>query len=322
MRKRFFFADDPEFWLSKSRPLSASGADFYPALILLLRSWSGEFSNAQVLALRQRFPLAPILAILGSWCEGEARNGSPLSGVHALSWFDFCAMSPLETFALENGWASVWSLPPEALPEQRGLFEILREEKQKIANVKNGFKAEKSLDAKNEGKAEKSLNAGNSPSAEASSSLEIRIESDDFDQFIFLRDFCLRTFSNGVSCRIRGSWLNDPLPAIEEKMKNDRQKMKRPDFVFFDFPDFSQATIQKLYAIKKHFSQSIVVAFTEFPRVEEWRFLKKNGVHAMFPKPFRLADLEFFCSQQIKIRWLQTRLLQTPQTQTSISTNG
>ncbi len=282
-KKHFFFAEDPDFRLSEPQSsFILPNTDFYPALVLFLRSWSGEFSSAHVQAVRRRFPLSPLLAVLGSWCEGEARNGCPLPGVHAVSWFDLCAMLPLETFALENGWASVWSLPPETLPEQRFLFEYQREEKQKIFNVK------------------KNSIEDHSDYSTDLPSLNIWIESDDFDQFILLRDFCLRTFSQESSCRILGSWQNDSLPAIEENAENHRKKDKCANIIFFDFPDFSQTTIEKFYAIQKRVPQSLVIAFTEFPRVEEWRFLKKNGARAMFPKPFRLADLAFFCSQQIK----------------------
>ena len=70
-----------------------------PDFLVLLRSWSGEFSDSWVLELQKKFPLAPILAVLGSWCEGEARTGTPLAGVHSMLWYDFAAMAPLECFA-------------------------------------------------------------------------------------------------------------------------------------------------------------------------------------------------------------------------------
>src|SRR5206468_630467 len=41
--------------------------------------------------LRRAAPLAGVVALLGSWCEGETRTGRPLSGVQRLYWYDFPA---------------------------------------------------------------------------------------------------------------------------------------------------------------------------------------------------------------------------------------
>jgi|GEM_PF-3233289 len=279
-REKLFFEGNLDLWLQTSERTRHFNADFYPDLIFILRSWSGEYSNSQIQTLRKRFPLTPLLAVLGSWCEGEARNGIPLSGIHSISWFELCAMFPLESFALKQNWASIWSLPPETLPEQKILFEIQREEKQKNFRF-----------TQKRGSADDFENLTLLPS------LNIQIESDDFDQFILLRDFSLRTFSSAKTVRVFSSWQNDLWLSTEED-KNNRKKLENTDFIFFDFPDFSQMTIQKFHAIKNRFPTSIFIAFTEFPRAEEWLFLKKNGVHAMFPKPFRIADLAFYCCQK------------------------
>ena len=226
--------------------------DFLPDFAILLQSWPGEYSAADVLALRRRFPLAPVLAVQGNWCEGEARNDSPLAGVHALRWYEFIAMMPLEFQVFSEGWATVWSLPPESQPEHRALFELQR------PDFRKPWPDEKPV--------------------------SFRIESDDFDQFRLLRDFCLRTKWNGQEARVFSEWTGD--------------SATKTDFLFFDFPDFTPATVQRFLKLQKRRPKPVFAAFCEYPRPHEWRLLQKRGVAGIFSKPFRLADLEFFVRGQ------------------------
>ena len=226
--------------------------DFLPDFAVLLQSWPGEYSAADVLELRRRFPLAPVLAVQGNWCEGEARNDSPLAGVHALRWYEFIAMMPLEFRAFSEGWATVWSLPPESQPEHRALFELQR------PGFRKPWPDEKPV--------------------------SFRIESDDFDQFRLLRDFCLRTNWNGQDALVFSEWTGD--------------SDTKTDFLFFDFPDFDPATVQRFLTLQKRHPEAVFTAFCEYPRPHEWRLLRKRGVTGIFSKPFRLADLEFFVRGQ------------------------
>ena len=55
-----------------------------PDFIVILSSYSGEYREGDVQKLRAFFPITPLLAILGNWCEGENRTGTPLSGTHSI----------------------------------------------------------------------------------------------------------------------------------------------------------------------------------------------------------------------------------------------
>lgn len=57
-------------------------------LIVLCQSRPGQFTQEQVERLHARAPLARLLAILGSWCEGEQRSGRPWHGVERVYWYD------------------------------------------------------------------------------------------------------------------------------------------------------------------------------------------------------------------------------------------
>jgi hypothetical protein len=60
-----------------------------PELIVVAQSRPGEIGQARIEACRRRWPLAGIVAMLGSWCEGEARTGRPWPGVLRLYWYEF-----------------------------------------------------------------------------------------------------------------------------------------------------------------------------------------------------------------------------------------
>lgn len=57
-------------------------------LIALCQSRPGQFAQGDVERLHARAPLAHLLAILGSWCEGEARSGRPWHGVERVYWYE------------------------------------------------------------------------------------------------------------------------------------------------------------------------------------------------------------------------------------------
>jgi hypothetical protein len=60
-----------------------------PELIILAQERPGAIGQQQVEELRRAAPLAGIVVIVGSWCEGELRTGRPLAGVTRLYWYEF-----------------------------------------------------------------------------------------------------------------------------------------------------------------------------------------------------------------------------------------
>ncbi len=57
-----------------------------PDLIAVAQARRGQFSQAEINHLRTRFPLVPIVIVLGSLCEGETLSGQPQKGVHRVYW--------------------------------------------------------------------------------------------------------------------------------------------------------------------------------------------------------------------------------------------
>ena len=57
-----------------------------PQLILLVQSRRNEISQHQIEQLHRTAPLARLVGLLGSWCEGEVRSGEPWKGVQRIYW--------------------------------------------------------------------------------------------------------------------------------------------------------------------------------------------------------------------------------------------
>lgn len=52
-----------------------------PDVIVVIQARPGEFSSLDVERLHRRAPLARLVGLLGTWCEGETRSGHPWPGV-------------------------------------------------------------------------------------------------------------------------------------------------------------------------------------------------------------------------------------------------
>ena len=88
-------------------------------LIVFLQSYTKQFSVAAVDNLRRLLPLTPMVAVLGEWCRGELRTGSPLIGpfrVYADEWDE------TELLQFCDGNASLWTQPPTFGDDEAVLF--------------------------------------------------------------------------------------------------------------------------------------------------------------------------------------------------------
>ena len=98
-----------------------------PDLIVFAQSYPGEFTDEQVDGLRRYAPLARLIALLGTWCEGEMRSGTPWSGAVRVYWHQWSPHCQQEIECLVTGRESSWSLPPTACEEERCLAIAARE---------------------------------------------------------------------------------------------------------------------------------------------------------------------------------------------------
>lgn len=85
-----------------------------PDMVLLAQARPGQFTRGQVERLHRASPVSRLVALLGTWCEGETRSGRPWPGVVRIYWHQWrVRLAPaLEPDAgCTPAW---WSLPRTA----------------------------------------------------------------------------------------------------------------------------------------------------------------------------------------------------------------
>jgi DNA-binding response OmpR family regulator len=90
-----------------------------PDAILLAQSRPGESSTRNISALRARYPLTPIIALVGSWCEGDHRHRGVSQGVPCIPWHAWPVRLPEALDRLFAGKRGPWSLPLLSSEEER-----------------------------------------------------------------------------------------------------------------------------------------------------------------------------------------------------------
>jgi hypothetical protein len=108
-----------DFSYTASATAALDDGHIMPDLIIVAQAFPGEFSHDAVDRLRRLAPLARLVGLLGSWCEGEMRTGSPWPGVARNYWHQWPTRCPRELELLMRGARCAWALPPTATEEER-----------------------------------------------------------------------------------------------------------------------------------------------------------------------------------------------------------
>src|SRR5215475_14097263 len=87
-----------------------------PELIVVAHSRPGAVCTEQIETVRRTWPLASIVVIAGSWCEGELRTGRPWPGVHRLYWYEFQEWWHRQLKLRAAGRCPDWARPADGLP--------------------------------------------------------------------------------------------------------------------------------------------------------------------------------------------------------------
>ncbi len=82
-----------------------------PEIILVAQSRPGQIKIDDLNTWRRRWPLAGVVSLLGTWCEGEARTSRPLPNALRLYWYEFAAWWRLQLHARSLGRCPAWSRP-------------------------------------------------------------------------------------------------------------------------------------------------------------------------------------------------------------------
>ena len=83
-------------------------------LIVLAQSRADQISADVVEQLQAKHPSAPIVALLGSWCEGGMRSDVPWPGVRRIYWHQWQGRFEQFTKQLEDAGIALWHQPATA----------------------------------------------------------------------------------------------------------------------------------------------------------------------------------------------------------------
>jgi len=90
-----------------------------PDVIVMAQAFPGQFSAEAIDRLRRQAPLARIFGLMGSWCEGEMRTGSPWPAVVRTYWHQWPARARRLLGRLASGRSGPWTLPLTDTEEER-----------------------------------------------------------------------------------------------------------------------------------------------------------------------------------------------------------
>ena len=91
--------------------------DAQPELIVVAQSRPGVISEDNIQLLRRDAPLSGVVALLGTWCEGETRTGRPWPGVDRLYWYEFPPWWHRQLAHRAAGRCPDWAQPANFPPE-------------------------------------------------------------------------------------------------------------------------------------------------------------------------------------------------------------
>jgi CheY-like chemotaxis protein len=90
-----------------------------PDVIVVAQAFPGQFSHQATDRLRRLAPLARVLGLMGSCCEGEMRSGSPWPATVRVYWHQWPARCHRQFRRLASGQSCSWALPLTATEEER-----------------------------------------------------------------------------------------------------------------------------------------------------------------------------------------------------------
>jgi hypothetical protein len=93
-----------------------------PEIIVIAQSRPGQFTQSAIERLHKASPLSRLVALLGSWCEGETRTGQPWPGVIRVYWHQWLPRCADELQRLSAGRRAAWNLPRTVADSEQLLY--------------------------------------------------------------------------------------------------------------------------------------------------------------------------------------------------------
>ncbi len=107
-------------------PDAADAAAGGPALALLASDRPGRWTLQEAVAISRRWPLTPLVAVVGSLADGRRRSGPVLPGVEEVGWSELPGRLAWWLAELAAGRAGTLGMPATARREERLLESAVR----------------------------------------------------------------------------------------------------------------------------------------------------------------------------------------------------
>lgn len=85
-----------------------------PAAMIVAQAYPARFTAREIERLHAASPVSRLVALLGTWCEGELRSGRPWPGVARVYWHQWSSRFIAELTSRTPGRPTLWSLPRTA----------------------------------------------------------------------------------------------------------------------------------------------------------------------------------------------------------------
>lgn len=252
-----------------------------PEVIVVAQSFPGQFSHEAIDRLRRAAPLARILGLMGSWCEGEMRSGRPWPATARLYWHQWPARCRRQFRCLAVGKRCSFALPATATEEERLLADAVSP---LHSGERQGVRAETS--------GRWSVVSGQDDTSNLKSQINKSIISNPQslipNPFGGLAVVRCRSFETwdwlSAACRRRGLaavWQRDGVVA----------RVEGATAAIFDCDDLNDNELDGLRKLSAALRPAPVVALMSFPRIEDHRRALAAGAAAVLSKPLILDDL-------------------------------
>lgn len=246
-----------------------SAGKISPEAIVVAQSFPGQFSHEAIDRLRRTAPLARILGLMGSWCEGEMRTGRPWPANSRLYWHQWPARCRRQFQRMGEGNRCSFSLPATATEEERLLADLSSNDA--LEDCRRRLPSPILCDSIPQSASGDASCISNESRTPCNGLAVVRCQS--FNAWEMTAE----------ACRHRGMasvWRRDENASIENAT-----------VAIFDCDDFNEHELEQLRRLAASVRPAPVIALASFPRIDEQRRALTAGAAAVVSKPFVWDDL-------------------------------
>lgn len=244
-----------------------------PAAIVVAQPFPDRFSHEAIDRLARAAPLARILGMMGSWCEGEMRTGRPWPASSRLYWHQWPARCRRQFQRMNEGRPCSFSLPATASEAERLLADL----PPPLVPNDVSDNCRKRLPSP--------ISRGqDTRSASGDASYISKETRTPYNGLAVIGCQSFNTWEmTAEACRHRG------MAAVWRR--DDATRIENATVALFDCDEFGDTELGRLRRLSAAMGNAPVIAMASFPRIEDHRRALAAGAAAVVSKPFLWDDL-------------------------------